>query len=101
MMVYFAKKNPTWIYQASKSNYQFRGNRGAEEHKKWCYRNSISKIQNTRKITDHTGSFLTNKLQGGKKPTRRKKRFKKTPGISTIAMYETDLTTDRRTIKRI
>lgn len=77
------QKKPTWIDQASKSNCQFRGNKGAEEHEKWRYRNSISKIQDTRKITDHTGSFLTYKLQGGKKPTRREKRFKKTRGISS------------------
>ena len=61
------QKKPTWIDQASKSNCQFRGNKGAEEHEKWRYRNSISKIQDTRKITDHTGSFLTYKLQGGKR----------------------------------
>lgn len=92
-------KNPTWIDQASKSNCQFRGNRGAEEHEKWRYRNSISKIQNTRKITDHTGSFLTYKLQGEKSLQGEKRDFKRLEAYPAIAVHETDLTTDKKNYK--
>ena len=64
------QKKPTWIDQASKSNCQFRGNKGAEEHEKWRYRNSISKIQDVWDVPVRRRVLCNKRSRHSEKPSR-------------------------------